>query len=160
MNRASNRILASLGLALGFAAAFAARADLSASAGYVLLRGSFTTGIPDLAAPPASANYRLAEGNLGDVSASAIFSAAYLQHPGYLTPTSSIYNRPSLLSVAVQGGRIWLEWTSIPGATYYVVESAVGTNKYVPVESVSGVTRWDGEVPVLTSRFYRIKSML
>jgi hypothetical protein len=159
MNRLSSRIRAGLALAMGLAGVSVARAELSASANYSLERNAFTDGIPDVAAPPASANYRLAEGNLGDVSAASVASASYIQHPGYLVPLESVYTRPDLISVAVQGGRVWLEWTAVPNASYYTVESAVGTNKFMPVQSVSGVNRWDGTVPVITSQFYRIQAM-
>ena len=150
-----------LGLALlaGLFGLPSAQAELAASANYVLQRGSLTLGISDAATPLGSANYRLVAGNLGDISAPSVASANYVQHPGYLVPLDSVYSRPNLVSVAVQGGRVWLEWTAIPNAVSYRVESASGTNPYVQVQSVSGVARWDAAVPVATSRFYRIRAI-
>ncbi len=143
-------------LAAWLAGVPAAPGQLAASVNYALQRGSFTQGIPDVTAPPASANYRLVEGNLGDLSAAAVTSANYIHHPGYLVPQDTVYDRPNLVSIALKSGRVWLEWTAIPQAGYYTVESATGTNKYMPVESVAGRNHWDGPAPVLTSRFYRI----
>jgi hypothetical protein len=136
-----------------------ARAQQPASANYALAASAFTSGIPGATNQPSSANYRLAAANLGDLSHTPLTSANFVHYPGFLAPLDSGVGRPTLHRFVYSGGRLWLYWNAVENVASYTVEHASVTPNFAPL--VTGVTtnRYDLEIPVATSRFYRIKSI-
>ncbi|HMO50582.1 MAG TPA: hypothetical protein PKE26_00460 [Kiritimatiellia bacterium] len=136
-----------------------ANAASASSANYTLLKHAFTPGNPPGSVVPASASYRLAASNIGDLSSPSVSAGERVHYPGYLMPWGMGGGWPNLWRFRFADGRLWLDWEAVSGATSYVLEHASHPDHFTPLAAGLITNRWDFAPTTATSRFYRIQSV-
>lgn len=137
-------------------------ADMPSSTNYRLESFAFTGGRGQSATPPSSTNYTLLASSMGGISDEAATGPNHVLHAGYLVPWASFTTngRPVILSIWISGGRVYLLWTAVPGATGYHVESTPNVRVGFTIDN-TGVRSgqiWNGPIPPASPKFYRVRA--
>jgi hypothetical protein len=137
-------------------------AENPSSENYILQQSTISSG-NDLANPPTSENYILQSSAIGNISGENQSSENYANFPGYyLGDIIGEILAPENVTISLNGGNVYLNWSPVTGANSYEVFSSTDPN--LPLDNwnseSTGIlgTTWNQPYPGDVKKFYFVKA--